>query len=142
PELELCRADRRYHQPAGHPRVQRCRLSKFSCEPPDGHQDRRSDRMTPMKPLLARIISVAGSRLHRGLRDTAGAAAAELGLVAPFFIFMFLGIVDFGGYMNGSQAIAVATRIGAEYARDSATCKSGVQVLPTPSISTACTTGI
>ena len=39
--------------------------------------------------------------------------------------------------------MAAATRIGAEYARDSVTCNAGIQVLPPPpTISSACVTGI
>jgi Flp pilus assembly protein TadG len=65
-------------------------------------------------------------------RASDGAAAVELGLVLPFLIWLILGVIDFGGYMNSSQAIAAATRVGAEYARDSAVCKStatGVDII-------------
>jgi Flp pilus assembly protein TadG len=88
------------------------------------------------------LVSRIMGRARRGCLDTIGAVAAELAIVTPFLVLLILGVIDFGAYMNGSQAIAAATRIGAEYARDGATCRSGVQVLPTPSISTACTNGI
>jgi Flp pilus assembly protein TadG len=113
----------------------------------------------PMKPHLSMIaphpgpLPASGERegpaqregegppqtLGRGfLRDTAGAVAAELAIAVPFLVWLIAGVIDFSGYMNSSQAITAATRIGAEFARDSATCKSGIQVLPSMSISSAC----
>jgi Flp pilus assembly protein TadG len=77
-----------------------------------------------MKPKLGMIVSTITWRPGRGSLGTAGAVAAELAIATPFLSLLILGVVDFGGYMNGSQAIAAATRVGAEYARDSAVCQS------------------
>ena len=67
-------------------------------------------------------------------------------MVTPFLLVLILGVIDFGGYMNSSQAIAAATRIGAEYARDSSACSigtTGINLGATPpTIATACTDGI
>jgi Flp pilus assembly protein TadG len=79
---------------------------------------------------------------RRGFLGVDGSVAVELGLVAPFLITVIFGIVDFGAYLDNSQAIAAATRIGAQYARDSATCKAGIQILSSPQVNSACTTGI
>lgn len=76
-------------------------------------------------------------RRRRSL-GTGGAAAVELGLALPFLVLLVIGIIDFGTYLDGSQALAAATRVGAEFARDSTTCKAGIQVLSNPQISAAC----
>jgi TadE-like protein len=87
-------------------------------------------------------IAVPGQWPARRFLGTAGAAAVEFALVTPFLFLLIFGGVDFGNFFNSSQAIAAATRAGAEYARGSSTCKAGIQVLNTPQISTNCTTGI
>jgi hypothetical protein len=51
-------------------------------------------------------------------------------------------MVDLGNYFNLSQALALATRIGAQYARDSSTCKAGIQIISSPPVNSACTTEI
>jgi Flp pilus assembly protein TadG len=77
-----------------------------------------------MKPSPGTILSAIVRRRGGGSRDTAGAVAVELAITSPFLVLLILGIIDFSGYMNSSQQIAAATRIGAEYARDSTTCRS------------------
>jgi len=74
--------------------------------------------------------------------DVAGAVAVELGVVAPLLVVLAVGIVDFGNLLNNDQALAAAARIGAQYARNSSFCKSGIQVLSSPPVNAACTTGI
>jgi Flp pilus assembly protein TadG len=69
--------------------------------------------------------------LGRLSRDTAGAAAVELAMMVPFLALLTVGVIDFGSYMNASQQVAAATRIGAEYARDSTTCQqsqTGIEI--------------
>jgi len=84
-------------------------------------------------------------RRWRGL-GTSGAAAVELAIATPFLVLLIIGVIDFSAWMNSSQAIAAATRIGAEFARDSSTCQSSSTGInysaPTPTIGTACLTGI
>jgi Flp pilus assembly protein TadG len=79
-------------------------------------------------------------------RNTAGAVAVELAIVAPFLATLGIGIIDFSAYMNNIQAIATATRVGAEFARDSSTCRSnaiGISYATTaPTIGSDCATGI
>jgi hypothetical protein len=57
-----------------------------------------------------------------------------------------IGTIEFGGYLNGTQAIAAATRAGAEYALDSSDCQNsatGIQYSATsPTIGNTCLTGI
>jgi hypothetical protein len=90
-----------------------------------------------------RLAKLGDLRRHsRGLLGNHGAAAVELGLIAPILIVLLLGIVSFGTFVNETEALASATRIGAQYARDSTTCQAGIQVLSTPPVSAACTTGI
>jgi Flp pilus assembly protein TadG len=84
----------------------------------------------------------ARGRCPRFLGD-AGSVAVELGLLGGLFLVpLMLGIIQYGIYFNATQALAAATRTGAEYARNSATCKAGIQVLQSPPVSGACTTGI
>jgi Flp pilus assembly protein TadG len=84
---------------------------------------------------------------RRGLsHDAAGAVAMELAVATPFLALLIIGLVDFSVYINGSQAIAAATRVGAEFARDSSTCRNsatGISYAATaPTIGAACATGI
>jgi Flp pilus assembly protein TadG len=74
--------------------------------------------------------------------DVAGAVAVELGILAPLLVILAVGIVDLGNLLNNDQALAAAARIGAQYARNSTTCQTGIQVLNTPQVSTACGNGI
>ena len=84
-----------------------------------------------------------GGWLGRGLLGSGGSVAVELALTLPFLILIVMGVADFGTFLNQAQSLAAATRIGAEYARDSVTCNAGIQVLPPPpTISSACVTGI
>ena len=72
-----------------------------------------------------------------------GGVAVELGLLASFFLVpLLLGIIQYGLYFNATQSLAAATRVGAEYARDGATCQSGIQILLSPPVSATCTTDI
>jgi Flp pilus assembly protein TadG len=65
------------------------------------------------------------SRLGRKLSfGTAGGVTVELALVTPVLIALILGGVDFGLLLNNAQSVAAATRVGAEFARTSAVCKS------------------
>ena len=77
-----------------------------------------------MKPILAKIVSTILRRPGRGFLDTAGAVAAELAMATPFLVLLILGVIDYGAYMNSSQQVAAATRVGAEFARDSTICQN------------------
>lgn len=79
---------------------------------------------------------------HRCHLGTAGAAVVELALVMPFLLSLLVGGLDFAYLFNTSQAVAAATRAGAEYAHNSTTCQSGIDVLNTPQITTNCINGI
>ena len=96
-----------------------------------------------MKRHLSRLVARFARRGGRGSLDDAGAVAVELGVVIPFLLLIIIFVIDFGSYMNAAQAIAAATRVGAEFARDDPnSCKTGIDVLKTPAIPTACVTGI
>lgn len=69
---------------------------------------------------------------------TLGTAAVEFAMVTPLLVTLSVGGIDYGNLLNGSQAIAAAARVGAETARDDSTCKSGIQVLNSPQVSSAC----
>ncbi len=73
---------------------------------------------------------------------TAGAAAVELALATPVLVTLVVGGVDFGALFNNGQALAAAVRGGAEYARNSATCQQGIDVLNSPQITSACIQGV
>ena len=74
-----------------------------------------------------------------------GGVAVELGLLASFFLVpLLLGIIQYGLYFNATQSLAAATRVGAEYARDSTTCqdsRTGISILSN-SVGQFCQTGI
>jgi TadE-like protein len=91
-----------------------------------------------MRLSMAALTGSAG----RGFLGTVGAAAVEVALVTPFLVTLVFGGVDFGALFNTSQALAAATRVGAEFARDSATCQAGIQTLNSPQVNADCTTGI
>jgi hypothetical protein len=96
-----------------------------------------------MKPILAKIVSMILQPPGRGYLGTAGAVAAELAMATPFLVLLILGVIDFGAYMNSSQQVAAATRIGAEFARDSTTCQNSANGIDTDKvvINAACLSG-
>jgi Flp pilus assembly protein TadG len=49
------------------------------------------------------------------LRNDSGTGVAELALVAPFLIFLLLGLIDFGRYMYFGILAADAARAGVQY---------------------------
>jgi Flp pilus assembly protein TadG len=77
----------------------------------------------------------------RRLLDASGAAAVELGLATPVLLVFLFGTYDFGRLVYSTQSIAAATRVGAQYARNTQTCQDGIQPLNTPQIDTACKNG-
>jgi Flp pilus assembly protein TadG len=62
-------------------------------------------------------------RRHQFLWGTEGSVAVELGLTAPILVILAVGLVDLGNFLNFSQALEAATRIGAEYARGGSSCQ-------------------
>jgi Flp pilus assembly pilin Flp len=69
-------------------------------------------------------FSRIAAREQRRLLDASGAVAVELAIVASFLALLIVGVVDFSAYLNGSQAVAAAARVGAEYARGTTGCYS------------------
>jgi Flp pilus assembly protein TadG len=67
-------------------------------------------------PILSRLVR----RKHR----ERGSALIELTLLAPWLLFLFVGVVDMGFFTYSLIAVENAARIGAEYT-------SGSQVLAT-----------
>ena len=63
-------------------------------------------------------------RTRRNCLGSAGSVAAEFAFAAPILVMLVVGIADFGVLTARSAAIAGATRAGAEYARNSSTCKA------------------
>ena len=85
--------------------------------------------------------------IHRVLKllGTSGAATVELALATPVLATLVVFSVDFGHLLNSAQSIAVATRVGAEYARSNQICKktaTGVNLLPTTTIGATCNNNI
>jgi hypothetical protein len=81
----------------------------------------------------------------RGLLGRRGSAAVEFAITAPLLIGVAIGLVDFGMLVAGADALAGATRIGAEYAVNGSTCKSGsnaIQLLNSPPVDATCTSAI
>lgn len=74
--------------------------------------------------------------------DSTGSAAVELTLVLPLLVLLIIGALDFAQLFNTTQGLAAATRAGADYAHNSRTCQSGIDVLNSPQITTACINGI
>jgi Flp pilus assembly protein TadG len=75
------------------------------------------------------------SRTARDFLGTAGTTAVEFALTAPILIAVVAGIADFGMLAARTAAVAGATRVGAEYARNNSVCKADIQ-------STGCISGI
>jgi Flp pilus assembly protein TadG len=63
-------------------------------------------------------------RASRNCLGIAGSVAAEFAFAAPILVMLVVGIADFGVLTARSAALAGATRAGAEYARNSSTCKA------------------
>ena len=109
---------------------------------PASKPQRRPHAIPPPSSILRRLRGREGWRQAgkgRG-RAAGGSATVEFAIASFFLIVLALGIADFGMLFNNYQALAGATRIGAEYARNSPTCRSGIDpsVNP-PTVSAACT---
>jgi Flp pilus assembly protein TadG len=76
---------------------------------------------------MKRIRSLC-ARFRRGWcfarMGTAGAVMVELALATPVMVTLVIGGVDFGVLLSGTQSIAAATRVGAEFAHNSPICQS------------------
>ena len=90
-------------------------------------------------PATARRSGLAAKGPPRASRrdflGIAGSMAVEFALTAPILIGLVAGIADFGMLTARTAAIAGATRVGAEYARNNSVRKADVQA-------TSCITGI
>ena len=81
----------------------------------------------------------------RGLLGRRGSAAVEFAVTAPLLIGVATGSVDSSMLGARAEALAGATRIGAEYAVNGSTCKSGshaIQLLNSPPVDATCTSAI
>lgn len=56
-----------------------------------------------------------GNRQHRLIRSERGAQLAELAIVLPFFLFLFVAVAEFGRYFYAYTTLSKATRAGARY---------------------------
>jgi Flp pilus assembly protein TadG len=65
----------------------------------------------------------------------AGTMAIEFAVAAPILITVVAGIADFGMLAAKTAAVAGATRVGAEYARNNSVCQANIHA-------TSCITGI
>jgi len=74
-------------------------------------------------------------RTARGFFGRDGTALVEFALAAPILVTVVLGIADFGMMAAQTTALEGATRVGAEYARNNATCQADVT-------GTSCISGI
>jgi len=81
----------------------------------------------------------------QNIRSRDGSAAVEFAITLPLLVAIATGFVDFGMLSAGTDALAGATRIGAEYALNGPTCKSGadaIQLLNSPPVDATCTSAI
>jgi Flp pilus assembly protein TadG len=95
-------------------------------------------RLEQIRTRLAALY--LGGFLHRG-----GSAAVEFAVTLPLLVAVATGFVDFGMLAAKTDALAGATRIGAEYALNGPTCKSGshaIQLLKSPPVDPTCTSAI
>jgi Flp pilus assembly protein TadG len=60
-------------------------------------------------------FSAGGPATNRRRRNQRGSALVELSLLAPWFFFLFIGVVDMGFYTYDMIAVENATRVAAEY---------------------------
>lgn len=67
---------------------------------------------------------IKGPEMKRRKSDRRGAAAVEFAMVAPFFLLLIFGIVEFGRAMMVKQMLTNATREGARIAVVSGSTKS------------------
>jgi Flp pilus assembly protein TadG len=74
-------------------------------------------------------------RTGRDFLGIAGTTAVEFALTAPILIGVVAGIADVGMLAARTAAVAGATRVGAEYARNNSGCKADIQA-------TSCISGI
>jgi Flp pilus assembly protein TadG len=80
-----------------------------------------------------------------GFLDRGGSAAVEFAVTLPLLVAVATGFVDFGMLAARTDALAGATRIGAEYAVNGPNCKSGphaIQLLNSPPVDATCTSAI
>jgi Flp pilus assembly protein TadG len=80
-----------------------------------------------------------------GFLQRDGSAAVEFAVTLPLLVAVATGFVDFGMLAAKTDALAGATRIGAEYALNGPTCKSGadaIQLLNSPPVDSTCTSAI
>jgi len=64
---------------------------------------------------------VSRSQFSRRMRSEKGSTLIEISLLAPWILFLFVGIVDLGFFSYSLIAVENATRIAAEYTSQSAT---------------------
>jgi TadE-like protein len=101
-----------------------------------------------MKPPMKRRLPLAspwcGRCWERNFLGNDGSVAVEVGLTGGLVLVpLMLGILQYGLFFDATQGLAAATRIGAEYARDSTTCQSGINpIVVPPTVSGSCMTGI
>jgi Flp pilus assembly protein TadG len=82
---------------------------------------------------------------YQKIRNRDGSAAVEFAITLPLLVAIATGFVDFGMLSAATDALAGATRIGAEYALNGPTCKSGahaIQLLNSPPVDATCTSDI
>jgi hypothetical protein len=65
-------------------------------------------------------------RTRRNCLGVAGSVAVEFAFAAPILGMLLVGTADFGMLTARSAALAGATRAGAEYARNSSTCRADI----------------
>ncbi|MFN7954666.1 MAG: TadE/TadG family type IV pilus assembly protein [bacterium] len=58
-----------------------------------------------------------GAAVRRSRRAESGQSTLEFALVLPFFLLLFLAMIEFGIAWTASSAAAAAAKEGAEYAR-------------------------
>ena len=52
------------------------------------------------------------------IKDKAGVAAVEFALIVPILAFLFIGLVDFGMYINAEMKLENMARAASEYVRN------------------------
>ena len=71
-----------------------------------------------------------GSEAKRGLRGERGAVVVEFALLAPVFLLLVFGIIDFGHALYMQQMASNASREGARYGTRYTTSAAGTHLIP------------
>ena len=59
--------------------------------------------------------------MNQFIKDKSGVAATEFALIAPVFLLLLIGVIDYGVYMNNVMHLENTARSAAQYVVQGAT---------------------